>query len=214
MLVTHRNSPSLLENISRVMNRFGSKKIMNYELADDSNIDSLVDSLNAGTNVMGDHTGVVSQMRRFYQSREVLILEYDSLDPGDVISSALDQYADSVVSQTASSGELEPYEFVTGSTKSVNVIKKFLKTNKVDIELWSWARHLIKYGEMFLLYKFYDDGTQEVMLEKDPNRYIKVRMNNVECIFDTEFASFVDRDTEGNEDVRKDYAERLKLKTS
>ena len=108
MLVTHKNSPSLLENISRVMNRFGSKKIMNYELADDSNIDSLVDSLNAGTNVMSDHTGVVSQMRQFYQSREVLIQEYDSLDPGDVISSALDQYADSVVSQTASSGELEP----------------------------------------------------------------------------------------------------------
>lgn len=212
MLVTHKNSSSLLESISRVMNRFGSKKIMNYELASDDNIDSVIDSLNASSNIMGDHTGVVSQMRQFYQSREALIQEYDSLDPGDVISSALDQYADSVVSQSASSGELEPYEFIYGSNKATKALNTFLKNNKVDIELWSWSRHIIKYGEMFLVYKIYDDGTQEVMLEKDPNKFIKVRMNNVESIFDTEFAAFVDKDTDGNEDVRKAYAERLNLK--
>lgn len=207
MQVTYKRS--FLENLSTsIVNTFGGKRINNATNASEETIDKIINDIN----VASIHTSVgaplIAQLRTLYTTRDIMMREYDYLDPSDgVVSSCLDQYADAAISQV-STGDTHPYDILGGSAKAKRAFLSIMDQSKVDKELWVWARHLCKYGESFWIMKKLSNNDVLVEIEADVNRYTYVKVGENQRVFDNEYCMFTDDPDDA--EVAKKYAETMK----
>lgn len=191
--IIYKPNNGLLENIKNHIGYFGSMKNTTTTVIDDKSVNSMIDSMGV-TSFGYNFNNLVGQLKLFYSSRDALIREYDSLDPSNSqVSAALDQYADSATTIPVTDENASPY-YLEGNVTSIKTIANWLNENYIPRDIWVISRHLCKYGEAFLVVKKHNDNTITIELESDPNKYMKVRLQNKTAIYDTEYASFVDSD--------------------
>lgn len=218
MKKTYKPQRTLVEHTMGYFRGFGSSKNIDYKYATNKDVNSIVSNLLVGSQSSSSNTSsVVNQLRSFYTSKDALINEYDSLDPSDpVISSVLDQYADSCIIMPSTKEEGEPYLITSEDKQSKKEVESWLRSQKIPVLLWQWSRHLCKYGELFIVIKKVRRADEKsckitVEMEVDPKRYSCIRLNNKTLILDNYKSSFVEEDTDGKV-VRDSYATMMDCK--
>jgi hypothetical protein len=200
-----------MESIVSTFQSFGGRR-MNYSpVATDESVLRSFEEVSIDTTDGYYGSPLVSQLRSFSMAKEYLTREYDSYDPADgVVSSTLDLYADGVCSRS-DDGESRPYYLQGSSGINRATIEYLFDDCKVGESLWSWVRHICKYGEGFLVMEVNSKGVVKIRIEDDPTRFMYVQVGSVKTIFDTQLVHFVSNDLDGK-DVSSSYAEKYGLK--
>lgn len=210
---------SLLEQFLNSNSSFGFNRARGVKAISSNDVSSLINAMSVLSSNNSTGSPIIAQLNRFYSSRVQLIDEVNFLDPSHpVISSVLDQYADSIVTIPNTDIEADPF-YCKGNKKAVEAAEGWLRDNGINSELWEHARHLCKFGEIFFLLKKKNNGVISLSYEKNPKKYMAVKLQGENAIFDTELSCFAqssfDYNAEGkrvNKDNNQDYAKRIGCK--